>query len=102
MRAVLVDLDAGLRIGLGVGVAPDVRAAVDHHDALAVSVRGSFGDRRAVEAGTDDQQVAAREGVRQVGLRADHGCEIVRLKAASGGRPSFPGRADADRVQIAD
>ena len=57
MRAVLVDLDAGLRLGLGVGVAADVGAAFDDEDALAELRGRALGDRQAEESGADDDEV---------------------------------------------
>ena len=57
MRAVLVHLDAGLRLGLGVGVAADVRAAVDDENTLVQLRRHALGNRQTEESGTDDKEV---------------------------------------------
>ena len=71
MRAVAVDLDSRPRAGLRIGVAADMKAPVDDDDALAE--RGDpLGQRRAEEAGPDDQQVgcvqAHGQAVAGVGL----------------------------------
>ena len=57
MRAVLVHLDAGLRLGLGVGVAADVWASVDDENTLVQLRRHALGDRQTEESGTDDKEV---------------------------------------------
>jgi hypothetical protein len=50
VRAVLVDLDPGLGLGLRVGVAADVVPPVQHQDALAELGRGPLGDRQSEES----------------------------------------------------
>ena len=57
VRAVLVDLDPGLRLGLGIRVAADVRAPVDDEDTLAELSSHAFGDRQTEESGADDEEV---------------------------------------------
>ena len=57
VRAVAVHLDTGLRLGFGVGVAADVRPAVEHQDALVELGGHALGDGQAEEPGTDDDQV---------------------------------------------
>ena len=57
--AVSVDLDTGLRFGLGIGVAADVRAPLDDQNTLAELGGHPLGDRQAEEAGADDEQVIA-------------------------------------------
>ena len=49
VRAVLVDLDAGLRLGFGVGVATDVRAPLDDEHALVELGSHALGDGQAEE-----------------------------------------------------
>ena len=66
MRAVAVHLDAGLRLGLGVRVAADVRAAIEHQDPLAQLGRHALGNRQTEESGTDDKEVIT-SGHRQPG-----------------------------------
>ena len=66
VRAVLVHLDAGLRLRLGVGVAADVRASLDDEDALVQLRRHALGDRQTEESGTDDEEVKT-SGHRQPG-----------------------------------
>ena len=64
--AVLVHLDAGLRLRLGVGVAADVRAPLEHEDALVELRRHALGNRQTEESGTDDEEVKT-SGHRQPG-----------------------------------
>ncbi|GFG65740.1 hypothetical protein MKUB_32300 [Mycobacterium kubicae] len=59
MGAVLVHLDAGLRLGLGVRVAADVRAPLEHEDTLVELSRHALGNRQAEKAGADDIEVKA-------------------------------------------
>ena len=66
MRAVLVHLDAGLRLGLGVRVAADVRAPVDDENALVQLGRHALGNGQTEESGTDDEEVKT-SGHRQPG-----------------------------------
>ncbi len=66
MRAVLVHLDAGLRLGLGVRVAADVRASIDNENTLVQLCRHTLGDRQAEESRTDDEEVKT-SGHRQQG-----------------------------------
>ena len=101
VRAVLVHLDAGLRLGLGVGVAADVRAAVEHQDALVQLGGHAFGDRQAEESGADDEEVEAAGGLGRSdpGVGAVIGskgirprCVVTRMRArpvASDGRSQF-------------
>jgi hypothetical protein len=60
--AVAVDLDAGFRFDLRVGVAAEVRATFEHEHALAQLACGPFGHGEAEEAGTDDDEVVSRVG----------------------------------------
>jgi hypothetical protein len=60
VRAVAVDLDPGLRLALGVGVAADVRAPLEHQDALVQLGGGALCDGQPEEAGTDDDEVVIR------------------------------------------
>ncbi len=62
VRTVLVHLDAGLRLRLGVRVAADVRAPVQHQDALVQLGRHALGNRQTEESGTDDKEVKTVEG----------------------------------------
>ena len=57
VRAVAVHLDAGLRLGLRVGVTADVWASVDDENALVQLRRHTLGNRQAEESGTDDKEV---------------------------------------------
>ena len=57
VRAVAVDLDAGLGLVLGEGVAADVAAPVEDENALIELGGGALGDRQPEEAGADDDQV---------------------------------------------
>ncbi len=66
VRAVLVHLDAGLRLGLGVRVAADVRAPLEDEDALVQLGRHALGNRQTEESGTDDEEVKT-SGHRQPG-----------------------------------
>src|SRR5699024_2855680 len=50
VRAVLVDLDPGLGLGLRVGVAADVVAPLEHQDALAELAGRPLGDRQTEES----------------------------------------------------
>ena len=96
VRAVLVHLDAGLRLGLGVGVAADVRASLDDEDTLVQLRRHALGDRQAEESGADDEEVESDAGsaigskgitTRRAGRRG--GCGPARIRApvtASSGR----------------
>ena len=59
MRAVAVHLDAGLGLGLAVGVAADVVAAVDDQHPLAQLGGHPLGDGEAEEPGADDDEVRA-------------------------------------------
>ena len=54
VRAVLVHLDAGGRLLLAVGVAPDVVAALEDQHLQVELGRAAFGDGEAEEAGADD------------------------------------------------
>ena len=55
VRAVTVHLDAGVRVGFGVGVAADVRPPVDNEDALAELGGHALGDGQTEESGADDE-----------------------------------------------
>jgi hypothetical protein len=57
VRAVLVHLDAGLRVALGVGVAAEVGAALQTSARLPEFGGGPLGDRQSEEPGPDDQQI---------------------------------------------
>ena len=57
MGAVLVDLDPGLRLGFGIGVATDVRAALDDEHTLTELGGHALGDGQAEESGADDEEV---------------------------------------------
>ena len=57
MRAVAVNLDAGLRFGFGVSVAADMAALLDDQHPLAQLSGHAFGDRQAEETGADDNEV---------------------------------------------
>ncbi len=57
MRAVLVHLDAGLRLGLGVGVPADMRTLFDDEHALVELAGHALGDRQAEKSGADDEEV---------------------------------------------
>ena len=61
---VLVDLDAGLRLGLGVGVPADVRPAFDDQYPLAELAGHPLGDGQAEKAGADDEEVEGTRGGR--------------------------------------
>ena len=63
VRAVFVHLDTGLRLGLGVGVAADVRAPLDDQDPLAELGGHALGDRQAEESGADDEEVETVGGL---------------------------------------
>lgn len=61
MRPVAVDLDAGRRVGLGIGVAANVPPAVDDEDTAPEPVGGALGHRGAEEAGAGhDEGIPAR------------------------------------------
>ena len=66
VRAVLVHLDTGLRLGLGVRVAADVRAPVDDENTLVQLRCHALGDRQTEESGTDDKEIKT-SGHRQQG-----------------------------------
>src|SRR5699024_10381139 len=75
--AVLVDLDAGLCVGLRVGVAAHVRPTVDDGHLDAVLGDRAFGDGEAEQSGADDEEIRSRhEGsfrsVRTVRRGPDH------------------------------
>ena len=59
VRAVLVHLDAGLRLGLGVGVPPDVRAPIQDKHPLAQLSSHALGNRQTEKTGADDIEVKA-------------------------------------------
>ncbi|GAB3023359.1 hypothetical protein MBOU_56140 [Mycobacterium bourgelatii] len=59
MRAVLVDLDAGLRLGLGIGIAADVRSPLHDEYALAQLGSNALGDGQAEKSGADNIEVKA-------------------------------------------
>src|SRR5262249_38973881 len=61
VRAVAVHLDTGLRLLLGVRVAAQVRAPLQHQDTLVQLRGGPLGHGQAEESGSDDNQVIARE-----------------------------------------
>ena len=56
---VLVHLDAGLRLSLGVSVPADMRAPVDDEHPLAELRSHALGDRQTEESGADDIEVKA-------------------------------------------
>ena len=60
MRAVLVHLDAGLWLGLAVGVAAEVVAPLEHQDLEVELGRAAFGDRQPEEPGADDDEIRHR------------------------------------------
>ena len=66
VRAVLVHLDAGLRLALGVRVSADVRASLDDKNTLVQLRRHALGDSQTEESGTDDKEVKT-SGHRQQG-----------------------------------
>jgi hypothetical protein len=85
VRAVLVHFDAGLRLGLGVRVATDVRASIDDKNTLVQLRRHALGNRQTEKSGTDDKEVKT-SGHRQQGyptatarLESDNG---PRLRSA--------------------
>ncbi len=51
MRTVLVDLDTGRRLGLGVGVATDVVTPFEHEDSFAQLGGRPLGDGETEESG---------------------------------------------------
>ena len=57
VRAVTVHLDAGLRLGLRIGVAADVWPSLDDENALVQLRCHTLGNRQAEESGTDDKEV---------------------------------------------
>ena len=57
MGAITMDLDTGSRFGLGIGVAADVPAPIDHKDPFAQLGSRAFGDRQTEESRADDDQV---------------------------------------------
>ena len=84
MRAVLVHLDAGLRLRLRVGVAADVRAPLQHQDSLVQLGRHALGNRQTEESGTDDKEVKT-SGHRQPGYPT----ALRRPESNSGPRSRF-------------
>ncbi|COX82521.1 Uncharacterised protein [Mycobacterium tuberculosis] len=50
VRTVLVDLDAGLWLGFGIGIAPDVRAPLEDEHALVELGGHALGNRQAEES----------------------------------------------------
>ena len=84
MRAVAVHLDAGLRLGFGVRVAADVRAAIEHQDPLVQLGRHALSDRQAEESGTDDKEVIT-SGHRQPGYPT----ALRRPESNTGSRSQF-------------
>ena len=75
VSAVPVDLDAGFRLRLGVGVPADVRSALDDQDALAELGGRPLGDRQPEETGADDEEVEVpgrRTGGRDPGIKRAH------------------------------
>ena len=95
--AVLVDLDTGLRLRLGVGVAADVGSPFEHEDTLAELRRHALGDRQAEESGSDDEEVIASGGQG----RSEPG-ELERSSAARvsdpAAEPPWAGRAACARI----
>ena len=63
VRAVDVHLDAGLRLGLAVGVAAEVVAPLEDQHLQPELGGAAFGDRQAEEAGSDDDEIVVHEGV---------------------------------------
>ncbi len=61
MRPVAVDLDAGGGILFGVGIAADVSAPVDHQHAPAELRGDALGERRAIKARADNENVGFAE-----------------------------------------
>ena len=57
MGAISVDLDAGLRFRLGLGVSADMPAPFDDQDPLAELAGHAFSNRQAEESRADDDQV---------------------------------------------
>ena len=57
MGAVLVHLDAGLRVALAVGVAAEVVATLEDEDAETELLGAALGDGEAEQAGADDDEV---------------------------------------------
>jgi hypothetical protein len=57
---VLVHLDTGLRLELGVGVTADMRALFDDEDPLAELGSHALGNRQTEKTGADDEKVEAR------------------------------------------
>ncbi len=57
VRAVLVHLDAGLRLGFGIRVATDVRSPVDYENTLVQLRRHALGNCQTEKSGTDDKEV---------------------------------------------
>ena len=66
VRPVFVVEDAGL-VGLVIGIAADVRPAVDQQDARAVLARQPLGKDGAGKTGPDDQIIVARRCRRDSG-----------------------------------
>ncbi|GAB3555524.1 hypothetical protein GCM10027444_33410 [Actinopolyspora lacussalsi] len=75
MRTVTMHLDAGFRLGLGVGVTTYVVPSLQQQYSLVQLGGGAFSDRKSEKSGTYDYQVItseahSREGsVRPIGCR---------------------------------
>ena len=52
-----MDLDAGLRFRFRVGIAADMRAAIEHQNPLIQLRCHTLGNRQAEETGTDDKEI---------------------------------------------
>ncbi len=61
MRAVAVNLDAGIRFGLGIGVAAEMSATLQHQYPLVKLGSGALGHGQAEEARTNNDQVMSHE-----------------------------------------
>jgi hypothetical protein len=56
MRAILVNENAGLVVSI-VGIAADMRPAIDHQDLFVTLARQPFGNNAPGETGTDDEPI---------------------------------------------
>ena len=63
MSAILVHLDARLRVDLTVGVSANMRAVVDHGYFCPVFACGAVCERKAEKAGSDDEKVGCAHDV---------------------------------------
>src|SRR6202167_5991433 len=59
VRTILVHLDTGLRLGLGVGVSADVRTPFDDEHPFVKLSSHALGNRQTEKSGADDIEVKA-------------------------------------------